>query len=468
MILSTNFAVPELLAGILFISSVDKSKPLMWNTVESLTRKDLQELQLERFNELLQRVWQNVPFYIDSLRHLHPERNKLKTLEQVSELPFTTKMDLQEHYPNKLFAVSPSLIRRYHASSGTRGKPTLVAYTQKDLDIWAELGARSLYAAGARPGDLVHNAYMYGPFTGGLGLHAAIERLGATCVPASGGKTQQQITLLKDLQAKVLCCTPSYALQIASTLAEMNLSKDKLALRIGIFGAEPWSEAMRARIESELGVKARDIYGLSEIMGPGVSIECEHANAGLHIWEDHFYAEIIDPATLTPLADGEEGELVISTLTKEALPLIRYRTGDISKLTREKCACGRTMARMDRVRARLDDMLIVRGVNVYPTEIENILLRMWELAPHYQLILKRERSLDQLAVQVELHESFNPASTDSKTDGSSKHHLSQRIQHQLKESLGLTVSVELLPSRSIARSEGKASRLLDLREAKEE
>jgi phenylacetate-CoA ligase len=436
----------------------------MWNTVESLTRKDLQELQLERYNELLQRVWQSVPFYIDSLRHLHPERNKLRSLDQVSELPLTTKMDLRSHYPDKLFAVSPSLIRRYHASSGTRGKPTLVAYTQKDLDVWAELGARSLYAAGARPGDLIHNSYMYGPFTGGLGVHAAIDRLEATCVPASGGKTQQQITLLRDLQAQVLCCTPSYALRLADTLAEMNLSRAKLALRVGIFGAEPWSEAMRARIENELGLKARDIYGLSEIMGPGVSIECEQSGSGLHIWEDHFYPEIIDPTTLAPLADGQEGELVISTLTKEALPLIRYRTGDMSRLTREKCACGRTMARMDRVRARVDDMLIIRGVNVYPSEIENILLRMGELSPHYQLILKRERSLDELAVQVELQEDLGTTSIESECGESSTHQLSQRIQQQLKETLGLTVSVELLPSRSIARSEGKASRLLDLRE----
>lgn len=439
----------------------------MWNALESMSRAELENFQLLRLAELIERLGQNVPFYKKSLAQFKVDPGKIRNFKDLSRLPFTRKCDLREHYPDGLLAVSPSLIKRYHASSGTRGKSTLVAYTQKDLDNWAELGARSLYAAGARPEDIIHNAYGYGLFTGGLGLHAAIDRLGGICVPASAGNTKQQITLLKDLKARVLCCTPSYALRIASMLAEMELSKDDLALKIGIFGAEPWSESLRQRIEAELGLKALDIYGLSEVMGPGVSMECQAVGNGLHIWEDHFLVEIIDPVSLQPVEDGQEGELVISTLQKEALPLLRYRTGDLAILTKEKCSCGRTMARMTRVKARLDDMLVIRGVNVYPSEIENILLKVHELAPHYQLVLKRERSLDELSVQVEISDEIGMSWAESQNEELNVRELRQKTQHLLKQSLGLTVSVELMPARSIMRSEGKASRLLDLRSIEE-
>lgn len=436
----------------------------MWNDkIESMKRADLEQLQSAKLVDTLQRVWQNVAFYTQALKKERVDVQKVRNIRDITWLPFTKKSDLRDHYPQGLLAVSPSEVARYHASSGTRGKPTLVAYTRKDLENWAELGARALYAGGARPGDIIHNAYGYGLFTGGLGLHQAIERLGGICVPASGGKTQQQITLLKDLQARVLCCTPSYALRIAGTLEEMGVKPAELGLQIGIFGAEPWTEPMRQRIENELKLKALDIYGLSEIMGPGVSMECSEARCGLHIWEDHFLVEIIDPLTLKPVPEGQEGELVLTTLQKEALPLLRYRTGDLSKITKEICSCGRTMARMTRVRARLDDMLIIRGVNVYPSEIENILLQVDELAPHYQLVLKREKALDELSVQVEITEEILSRWAEVQAEELKLGELSEKIKHLLKDTLGLTVGVELLPARSITRSEGKACRLLDLR-----
>lgn len=440
----------------------------MWDeSKESMPRAQLESLQLKHLVDLLERLQARVPFYQKKLSELKKKAEQIRSLDDLRRLPFTTKSDLRDTYPDGLFAVSKQELKRYHASSGTRGKPTLVAYTQNDLANWSELGARSLFAAGARPHDVIHNAYGYGLFTGGLGLHGAIERLGGICVPASGGKTHQQLTLLKDLQARVLCCTPSYALRIASTLEEMKITPQELGLELGIFGAEPWTEAMRAHIESALKLKALDIYGLSEIMGPCVSIECSEARCGLHIWEDHFLAEIIDPQTLQPVPEGQEGELVITTLQKEALPLLRYRTGDLSKLSTEKCTCGRTMARMTRVRARLDDMLIIRGVNVYPSEIENILLQVDELAPHYQLLLKRERALDELCVQVEITEEILARWAEVDKDGLRLNDLSERIKCLLKENLGLSVAVELMPARSIARSEGKACRLIDLRAAQE-
>lgn len=440
----------------------------MWDqSIESMPKAQLEKLQLQHLVALLKRLEANIPFYKKRFAELKVSSEQIRSLDDLQRLPFTSKADLRDNYPDGLFAVPKQELIRYHASSGTRGKPTLVAYTKNDLANWSELGARSLYAAGVRPQDLIHNAYGYGLFTGGLGLHGAIERLGGICVPASGGKTQQQVILLKDLQARVLCCTPSYALRIASTLQEMNISPEELGLHLGIFGAEPWTESMRAHIETELKLKALDIYGLSEIMGPGVSIECSQARCGLHIWEDHFLAEIIDPKTLQPLPDGQEGELLITTLQKEALPLLRYRTGDLSTLTREKCKCGRTMARMTRIRARIDDMLIIRGVNVYPSEIEHLLLQVDELAPHYQLVLKRERSLDELCVQIEITEDIVARWAELDKDGLRLNELSERVKCLLKENLGLTVQVELMPARSIARSEGKACRLIDLRKAQE-
>ncbi len=434
--------------------------------LETLDRDCLERKQAELLSVLLRRLAKQ-PFYQKSFKDAGFKSGSSSGsfgLKDLKDLPFTTKNDLRDNYPDGFLALSRSEIRRFHASSGSRGKPTVVAYSQQDLLDWAELGARSLQAAGVRAGALIHNAYGYGLFTGGLGMHQAIERLPAICIPASGGKTRQQITLLKDLRPRVICCTPSYALKIASSLQEMGLNKKDLSLEIGIFGAEPWSEPMRLRIESELGLKAIDIYGLSEIMGPGVAIECLEARCGLHIWEDHFLPEIIDPLTLKPLPDGEEGELVITTLKKEAMPLLRYRTGDLSTLSRQKCDCGRTMARMTRVRARLDDMLIIRGVNVYPSEIENILLKVDELAPHYQLVLKREASLDELCIQVEISEGILCRWAELEDERIKMTALSQRIIDLLKESLGLTVAVELLPAKSLERSNGKAARLLDLRQ----
>lgn len=437
----------------------------MWDDkLECMPRAELERLQFHHLVNLLNRIGNSVPFYSNLLKQSGVDWQNLKSLDEVRKLPFTRKSDLRDNYPTGLLAVPAAEISRYHASSGTRSKPTLVAYTKEDLDAWSDLGARSLVAAGAKATDIIHNAYGYGLFTGGLGLHAAIEKLGAACVPASGGKTQQQVSLLKDLQARVLCCTPSYALRIASTLEEMDITAQELGLELGIFGAEPWTEPMRLRIEKELGLRAVDIYGLSEIMGPGVSIECNEVRLGLHIWEDHFLAEIIDPLTNEVLKDGQEGELVITTLQKQAQPLLRFRTGDLSTLTRDKCRCGRTMARMTRVRARLDDMLIIRGVNVYPSEIENILLKVEELAPHYQLVLKREKSLDELSVQVEITEEIINRWAEVQEDGLKMRALGEKIKYLLKENLGLTVAVELLPARSIARSEGKACRLLDLRQ----
>ncbi|MBX9686530.1 MAG: phenylacetate--CoA ligase [Candidatus Obscuribacterales bacterium] len=438
----------------------------MWNAAESMPRAELEKLQLELLNNTLRRIG-SVPFYKEALREKHLLGREIGSLADLRQYPFTSKSQLRDQYPGGMIAVDSSQISRFHASSGTRGKPTLVAYTKQDLNDWADLGARSLYAAGVRPGDIVHNSYGYGLFTGGLGVHSAIERLGAIAVPASGGKTQQQIVLLKDLKARVLCSTPSYALHIAGALAEMETSVDELSLNIGIFGAEPWTEPMRRRIEAELNLQAIDIYGLSEIMGPGVSIECLEARDGLHIWEDFFLAEIINPLTLEPLSEGEEGELVITTLQKEAMPLLRYRTGDLSRLIKEKCKCGRSMARMQRVRARLDDMLIIRGVNVYPSEIENILLKVDELAPHYQLVLKRERSLDELSVQVEITDDILARWAEVRDESLKLNELSERIKVLLKENLGISVAVELLPARSIERSQGKASRLLDLRRTQE-
>src|SRR5574339_21960 len=337
-------------------------------------------------------------FYFDRAAETMP-RPALERL-QLRRLPFTLKSDLRDHYPFGLFARPREQLARLHASSGTTGKPTVVGYTAQDLATWASLMARSLACAGARPGDAIHNAYGYGLFTGGLGLHCGAERLGATVVPASGGATERQVTLIHDFGARVLCATPSYALNIAEVAERMGVELRKTSLQIGVFGAEPWSEAMRREIESRLGLRAFDIYGLSEIMGPGVAVQCE-AQDGLHGWEDHFLFEVIDPASGRPLPQGEAGELVITTLTKQALPMLRYRTRDITRITRGACACGRTHARLQRITGRNDDMLIIRGVNVYPSQIEAVLVGLPGIAPHYQLVVERKGSLDELTIEVE-------------------------------------------------------------------
>jgi phenylacetate-CoA ligase len=397
--------------------------------------------------------------------------SQIKSLDDLRRCHLTTKIELRDHYPFGLFAEPLKNVARIHASSGTKGKPTVVGYTPTDLSNWAEVCARSLTCAGIQPGDIVQNSYGYGLFTGGLGLHYGAEKLGATVVPASSGRTQNQILLLQDFGARALCSTPSYALNIGYALAEQGLSLKSLKLEVGVFGAEPWTEELRREIENKLGIQALDIYGLSEIMGPGVSMECwqgAHAGAGLHIWEDHFLVEVIDAKTGENLPDGEEGELVFTSLTKEAMPLLRYRTGDLSRLDRKPCLCGRTGARMARVRARLDDMLIIRGVNLFPTEVEKILLQVQQLAPHYQLIIDREKALDTMHVEVELTETW--AETWGEFDAQHPEcvTLTARVEHLLKERTGVHAEVKLLKPRSIARSEGKAARVIDRRNPKNE
>ena len=441
-----------------------KSEVHVWNSkVECAPRGELRQLQLQRLQDRLSHVYKSVPFYHKLFSEFGVKPDDLTSLDDLKNFPFTQKTDLRENYPFGLFAVPQKQIARLHASSGTKGKPTVVGYTKEDIEVWAEIVARSLTAAGTRPGDVLHNAYGYGLFTGGLGLHYGAEKLGATVVPASGGRTQQQILLLQDFAARVLCSTPSYALNIAFTMEELGIPKGKIKLEIGIFGAEPWTEEMRQQLEQRLKITALDIYGLSEIMGPGVSMECAEGKNGLHIWEDHFLAEIVDRKTGELLPEGEEGELVFTTLTKQAIPVIRYRTGDLSRLNTERCVCGRTMARMSRVRARIDDMLIIRGVNVFPSEIEKALLQLDELAPHYQLFLERDRALDTLEVHIEVTDSmvskwgaFDEAHADFVT-------LSEKVQCLLKDNLGLTASIKLKKPNTVARSEGKAVRIIDNR-----
>lgn len=443
---------------------VVQSEIFMWNSeIETLSRSELEQLQLARLQQVVERAYNSVPFYKHRYDEYGVKPSDVKSLADWQNFPFTKKTDLRENYPFGLFALPLSQVHRLHASSGTKGKPTVVGYTKGDIETWSEVCARSLAAAGAKPGDILHNSYGYGLFTGGLGVHYGAERLGATVVPASGGRTQQQILLLQDFGARILCSTPSYALNIAYTLDELGVARDRIKLEIGIFGAEPWTEELRGQIEEKLKIRALDIYGLSEVMGPGVSMECLEGRQGLHVWEDHFMPEIIDPVSLKPVPMGEEGELVFTTLTKEAIPVLRYRTGDISRLSVERCPCGRTMVRMARVRARLDDMMIIRGVNVYPSEIEQALLQIEALAPNYQLILDRKTALDTLEVQVEVTEGIEQRWSIFNYDNPDFAHLTNRIELLLKDSLGVTADVTLLKPGTLPRSEGKAVRLIDKR-----
>ena len=426
---------------------------------ETMPREDLEALQLRRLKSLVEKVYYNVPFYQNRFNEMNLRPEQIRSLGDLKYLPFTEKQDLRNNYPFGLFAVPRDNVVRVHASSGTTGKATVVGYTQRDVNTWAELMARSLMCAGASRRDIVHNAYGYGLFTGGLGMHYGVERLGATILPISGGGTRRQVMLMRDFGSTILCSTPSYALFLYESIIAAGMSIDDLKLHTGIFGAEPWSEKMRAEIESKLRIKALDIYGLSEIMGPGVGMECCDAQDGLHIWEDHFLIEIIDPETGDQLPLGETGELVITTLTKEAQPLIRYRTRDITRIDAIPCRCGRTHRRITRIQGRSDDMLIIRGVNVFPQQIETILLETQGVAPHYQLILTREGSLDMLEVKVEV---------DEKMFSDEIKHLQRieaKIQKNIKEFLGVTAKVTLSEPRSIERSEGKAKRIIDLRNA---
>ena len=424
---------------------------------ETMPREELRELQLMRLQAQVERVYATVPFYKKKFDEMGVKPGDIKSLKDVALLPFTEKQDLRNHYPFGMFAVPKENIVRLHASSGTTGKATVVGYTQRDIDTWAELMARAFMTAGATPKDTVHNAYGYGLFTGGLGAHYGAERMGATVAPVSGGATKRQAMLLRDFAADVICCTPSYALHLYEAALEVGIDIKELPLRIGIFGAEPWTEEMRREIEKKLDIKALDIYGLSEIMGPGVGIECIEAQAGLHMQEDHFLLEIIDPVTGEALPAGSVGELVITTLTKEGIPLIRYRTRDLTSLNLQPCICGRTTARMSRVIGRSDDMLIIRGVNVFPSQIESILLETQGLTPHYLLIVDRQGSLDTLEVQVEVDEKL--FSDEIKN----LQRLERQIQKNIKEFLGVSASVKLVEPKGIARSEGKAKRIIDKR-----
>jgi phenylacetate-CoA ligase len=423
---------------------------------ETMPREKIAALQLKRLRQTVRNAYDNVPLHRKRMRKLRMEPGDVKSLRDLTRMPFTVKTDLRDHYPFGMFARPRAQLVRLHASSGTTGKPTVVGYTAADIATWAGLMARSMACAGTRPGDVVHNAYGYGLFTGGLGAHYGAERLGATVVPMSGGSTERQIVLIKDFGARVLCATPSYALAIAEVAEKEGVDLRKSKLRIGLFGAEPWSEAMRNEVQIRLGLKAVDIYGLSEIMGPGVACECEEAQAGLHGWEDHFIFEVIDPETGQPVAEGEQGELVITTLTKEALPMLRYRTRDITRVSTERCECGRTHLRIRRITGRNDDMLIIRGVNVYPSQIEAVLVGMPEIAPHYQLVVERQGNLDHVTVEVEAAPDVAPGSEAYARIGGA-------ARHQIKSMIGITTEVLVKKPGEIPRSMGKAVRVRDLR-----
>lgn len=430
---------------------------MYWNkTFECMNRKDMREYQSGRLVETIQHVYHNVTAYREKMQQAHLTPEDIKSIDDLNKLPFTTKQDLRDNYPFNMFAVPMSEVVRVHASSGTTGKPTVVGYTRKDLAIWSEVIARTLTCAGAHKHDIVHVAYGYGLFTGGLGLHYGSEKIGATVIPMSGGNTQRQIQLMHDFGSTVLACTPSYALHLAEAIDESPYKRDQLKLRVGVFGAEPWTENMRKELEEKLAIKAIDIYGLSEVIGPGVSSECEH-QCGLHVFEDHFVPEIIDPVTLKVLPEGEKGELVFTCITKEALPLIRYRTRDLTRLVYDKCKCGRTLVRMEKCNGRSDDMLIIRGVNVFPSQIEEVLLHMEGIHPHYLITVDRVNNLDQMQVQVEVEQEFFSDRI------SELQAMSKKLQHNLESALGISVDVKLVEPKTIARSEGKAKRVIDNR-----
>jgi phenylacetate-CoA ligase len=424
---------------------------------ETMPRDALTALQVTRLKQTLERAYARVPHYRKAFDAAGVTPESLRSLDDIRRFPFTLKTDLRDNYPFGMFAVPRPELIRLHASSGTTGKPTVVGYNRSDLALWSDLMARSLACAGVRPGDIVHNAYGYGLFTGGLGVHYGAERLGCTVVPVSGGGTERQVVLLADFAADVICATPSYALNIAEVAAAAGVDLRSSRLRAGVFGAEPWSDAIRHDLEQRFGIKAVDIYGLSEILGPGVACECDAAQAGLHGWEDHFLFEILHPESLQPQPAGESGELVITTLTKEALPMVRYRTRDITRLEHAPCACGRTHVRIMRVTGRDDDMLIIRGVNVFPSQVESVLVGFPGLAPHYQILLTRDGALDAMTVEVEL------APDVAATDRARK--ASEVVAH-IKSMIGVTCKVEVKAPGEVPRSQGKAIRVRDLRKEK--
>ena len=430
---------------------------MIWNEkIECASREEMEILQSERLCETVKRIYHNVPAYRKKMQEVGLTAHDIHGISNLHKLPFTIKTDLRDNYPYGLFTVPMSEIVRLHASSGTTGKPIVVGYTRRDIQMWAEVVSRSLTMAGVHRDDIVQIAYGYGLFTGGLGLHYGTENMGASVIPISGGNTHKQVQLMEDFGSSVLCCTPSYALNIAEVMKEMNVDIKNLKLRVGIFGAEPWSEAMRKDIETKLGIKAIDIYGLSEIVGPGVSCECEH-QCGMHINEDHFLPEIINPETLEPMAPGEIGELVFTTITKEGIPLIRYRTRDLTRLIYDKCVCGRTLVRMEKCKGRSDDMLIIRGVNVFPSQVESVLLSMSEVEPHYLIIVDREGSLDKMSLLVEVQEQFFSDEIKKLED------LRLKIARKLDSVLGISVNVKLVEPKTIERTAGKAKRVIDNR-----
>ncbi len=424
---------------------------------ECLPRADLAKLQLLRLKNTLKRVATNVPFYRNKFNDLHLDPEKITSLDDLRDYPFTLKQDLRDNYPYGLFAVPLRDVVRVHSSSGTTGMATVVGYSKNDISTWADLVARILCGAGVTPDDVIQIAFGYGLFTGGFGLHYGAERLGASVIPISAGNTKRQIQIMQDFKTTALVCTPSYALKMADVMMDMGINPNGLSLRYGLFGAEPWSEAMRLEINERLGIRATDNYGLSEVMGPGVAGECEECN-GLHVNEDHFLIEVLDPDTLEPVAPGEVGELVITTLTKEAFPVIRYRTRDLTRLLPEPCPCGRTSVRMSRMMGRSDDMLIIKGVNVFPTQIESVLFEIEGTEPHYRLIVERENNEDKLTVMVEVVESI------FFDEMKKQRALVETIKKRLASELGIGVQIKLVEERSLERFNGKGARVIDKRQ----
>lgn len=433
--------------------------PHYWNPeMECAPPHEMKALQSLRLSQTVRRVYENVPYYREKMDQAHVKPEDIRSVKDLSKLPFTNKQDLRDTYPYGLFAVPMDQVVRVHASSGTTGKQIVVGYTAKDVEIWSECSARALTAIGGGPSDFVHVSYGYGLFTGGLGMHYGAEKIGATTIPASVGNTRRQITILKDFGSSIICCTPSYALYLGETMREMGVTPDQIRLKAGFFGAEPWTEEMRREIEEKLGLKAYDVYGLSEIIGPGVSFECQD-QSGMHINEDHFIPEIIDPDTGEVLPDGEQGELVFTCITKEAFPLIRYRTRDVAVLERGTCACGRTLVKMKKPMGRTDDMLIIRGVNVFPSQVEAVLLSMGDTSPYYQLIVDRVNNTDTLEIQIEI----TPEMFSDQIRNIEKQE--RAIQSAMESTLGLAASIRLVEPKTIARTEGKSVHVIDKRKS---
>ena len=430
---------------------------MIWNeSIECMDRESLRKIQSIRLKKIVDYVYHNTPFYRKKMQEMGVTPDDINTIDDIVKLPFTTKHDLRDNYPFGLCAVPMSQIVRIHASSGTTGKPTVVGYTRKDLSSWAECISRAFTAYGAGRSDIFQVSYGYGLFTGGLGAHAGAENIGASVIPMSSGNTEKQITLMHDFGSTVLCCTPSYALYLADAIKDSGYPREEFKLKVGAFGAEPWTENMRKELESKLNIKAYDIYGLTEICGPGVGGECECQN-GTHLWEDHFFPEIVDPVTLEPVEPGQHGELVFTTLTKEGMPMIRYRTRDLTHLIYDKCECGRTAVRMGRILGRSDDMLIIRGVNVFPSQVESVILEMPEFEPHYLIVVDRVNNTDTFQIQVEVRQEFYSDEMNKMIA------LKKKIANRMQSVIGLQPDIRIVEPRSIERSMGKAKHVIDNR-----